>query len=114
LGVPSKPLTPKQPEPSQAEGQQAQPQTKLIDRSSKEPEDRRSFLRWLGAMSVAFRAPQSIVMARVWEVARSALKDGVSWQDVYEVAKSAQLSPYPEPPGLDFVNPGIAPRIVAR
>ena len=77
----------------------------MIDRNSKEPEDRRKFRYWPAAMCVAFRAPQAMVVARVQEVCQSAERDGVNWRNVYEVAKSAQPSRYPEPPSLDLVNP---------
>ena len=105
LQGPSQQPIPKQQGSSVSEGQQAESKDNLIDRNSKEPEDRKKFLYWLAAMSVAFRAPQAIIVARVREVCRSAMRDGVNREDVYEVAKSALPSRYPAPPSLDLVNP---------
>jgi hypothetical protein len=92
LQVPRKPVTKIKPGP-------------LIDRNSKEPQDRQKWIRWLAALSVAFRAPQAVLLPRVREVLWSAWKDGVDYRDLYQVAQEIQPSRYPKAPDLELVDP---------
>jgi hypothetical protein len=105
LRAPSKRPAPSKSESSETSGLPDQPQNKLIDRNSRDPDQRQRWIRWLAALSVAFRAPQAILLPRVREVLWSARKDGVDWKELYEVAKDIQPDRYPQPPELGLVAP---------
>jgi hypothetical protein len=105
LKAPSKRPTPSKSESSETSAQQRTQPGRLIDRSSNEPQDRQTWIYWLGALLSAFRAPQVILLARVREVLWSARKDGVDYRDLYQVAQEIQPSRYPKAPDLDLVDP---------
>jgi hypothetical protein len=87
---------------SDIEAMQKSPK-RLIDKDSKEPEDRKKWIYWLAAMTSAAysRAP----LPRLREVASSALLDGVNWQELYKAVKSIRPSFLDPMPSLEEVNP---------
>ena len=90
---------------SETSGSLGLSQKPLIDRNSKEPQDRQKFIRHLAAMLVAFRSPQEMLESRVRVAALLAQKDGLNWKDLYQAAKSGLPSRYPQPPSEKLVDP---------
>jgi hypothetical protein len=105
IGLPPKPSSPSAKGSSSIKSQFGAPQHKLIDKSSRQPEDHQKFLFWLRAMATAFRAPKTVVLLRIREVCRSALLNGVNWRDLYEMVKSAQPEKYLQFPVAELVDP---------
>ncbi len=105
LRAPSPQPTQQPPENSRLEGPQDQSNPKLIDRNSKEPQDRLMFLDMLAEMTLAFNSHPAEVVSRVKAAAQLAKLSGVRWEDLYDMVKSSQGERYPEPPDLDLVDP---------
>jgi hypothetical protein len=95
----------RKPQGSDDNAGQGQHQPKLIDRNSKEPQDRLMFLDMLAEMTLAFQSHPAEVVGRVKAAAQLAKLSGVRWEDLYDMVKSSQGERYPEPPDLDLVDP---------
>ena len=93
------------PLPSPAGPGQVVPFPKLINRRSREPEDRKTWLKWLGLTVIALMGPEAALVPRTKNALSYARTEGLDWRDLYEAAKDMLGDRCRRPPDLELVDP---------